>query len=242
MTQAIVFTLYQRPFYTRQILEAWKRVRGVQDWDIHFFIDPSPQAEAQLGIASEFLQWHGTGTVTVNEERKGVLTAPWFALTNAFAQGYEKVALAEEDVEVGDDILEYFSAALNSGIADIACAWADTDGWQDTIAYRRKWFCPWGWATTSETWFNSLRDSWDHDYSSADHRGPGGWDCHIGLRLVHDTDLTVAFPLAARARHIGQHLGSHQDPAAHGVLDMPPSFRSHREQVKEWHPDLREYP
>lgn len=239
MKRAIVFTLYQRPFYTRQVLDAWSKVRGLWQWDVHFFIDPSPQAEAQLEIASEFLRTNKIlGSVTVNEGRLGVLTAPWHALETAFAGLYERVVLAEEDVEVGDDVLEYFEEAL--WLADIACAWSDKDAAEDEIDLRRKWFNPWGWATNKDTWYGYLKDSWDHDYSTADERGPGGWDCNIGLRLVHDTDLTVAFPRASRSRHIGQHLGSHQDPREFGVLEMPPSFKAHREPVHEWLSSLRE--
>lgn len=230
--KAVVFTLYQRPFYTRQILDAWSKVRGIKDWYFHFFIDPSNQSMAQLEIAHEFLRANElTGAVEVNEVKQGVLTAPWLALGSAFSAGYEHVVLAEEDVEVSDDILEYMDYAL--GLCDIACAWSDQEGPEDEIECRY-WFCPWGWGLTDKVWFKYLRDTWDHDYSTADERGPGGWDCNIGLRLVHELPIQISFPRSSRSRHIGRHLGTHQNPALHGVVDEPLSFKAHRDPVEEW--------
>jgi hypothetical protein len=231
MRKAIVFTLYQRPFYTRKVLQSWRAVRGIKDWDFHFYIDPSNQSRDQIARAHDFLMDTGTsGSVTVNEVHMGVLRAPYWALSQTFDSLYEYVVLAEEDVEVGNDVLEYMLAAQE--YAHVACAWSDEDAAEDEMQLR-KWFTPWCWGTDAETWNTRLKPTWDLDYSSADERGPGGWDCNIGLRLVNDTDLKVMFPRVARARHIGQHLGVHQDPAQFGELEMPPAFWADRKPV-EW--------
>lgn len=231
MRKAIVFTLYQRPFYTRRVLEAWSKVRGLKDWTVHFYIDPSNQSEAQISIASEFLESNKlSGYIEVNRLHMGVLRAPYWALSQTFDSLFEYVVLAEEDVEVGNDVLEYMLAAQE--YSDIACAWSDEDAAEDEMQIR-PWFNPWCWGTDAETWNTRLKPTWDLDYSTGDSRGPGGWDCNIGLRLVNDTDLKVMFPRVARARHIGQHLGVHQDPAQFGALEMPPAFKADRKPV-EW--------
>jgi hypothetical protein len=200
---------------------------------MHFFIDPSDQAMSQLDIAHEFLRSNRIlGSVTVNQTKWGVLGNPWHALDTAFFGLYDRVVLAEEDVEVGDDVLEYIDYALET--CNIACAWSDyEDGGENEIECRY-WFNPWCWGTDRETWNSFLRETWDLDYSTGDEIGPGGWDCNIGLRLVHKLPINVAFPRASRSRHIGRHLGAHQDPRSHGVVDEPPSFKLHREPVEEW--------
>lgn len=230
--RAIAFTLYRRPFYTRQILDAWQKVDGVKDWDVHFFIDPSDQSEAQFTLAEEFLEWHHNGTVQVNGIHQGVLKAPWIALEKTFHdQGTQYAVLAEEDVEVSTDVLKFMEFALPSTRAHIACAWSDEEGQAEDEAVLRKWFNPWVWGTSRRVWQLVLRDTWDKDYSSADERGPGGWDCNIGLRLVQDRPLDIMFPRQSRSRHIGKHLGVHQDPGAHGKLEMPDSFKAQRDPV-----------
>jgi hypothetical protein len=230
--RAIAFTLYRRPFYTRPVLEAWKKVAGVKDWDVHFYIDPSDQVDAQFMLAEEFLEWHNNGTVQVNSTKQGVLKAPWTALEHTFTdKGIEYAFLAEEDVEVSNDVLEYVEFALVAGRSQIACAWSDEEDKPDDEALLRQWFCPWGWATDRRTWQLELKDTWDTDYSTGDETGPGGWDCNIGLRLVGARDLKIMFPRQSRSQHIGKHLGVHQDPSAHGQLEMPKSFTSEREQV-----------
>lgn len=230
--RAIAFTLYRRPFYTRQILESWQKVDGVKNWDVHFFIDPSDQAEVQFTLAEEFLEWHSNGTVQVNGIHQGVLKAPWVAMEKTFHDpGTRFAVLAEEDVEVSSDVLSLMDFC--QARSQIVCAWSDEDDQAENEVIQRNWFNPWVWGTSRDTWQQELRDSWDKDYSSADERGPGGWDCNIGLRLVHDRGLSIMFPRQSRSRHIGKHLGVHQDPGVHGKQEMPESFKAHRDPV-EW--------
>jgi hypothetical protein len=129
------------------------------------------------------------------------------------------VILAEEDVEVSDDVLEFFAWA--QFVSNIACAWSDAVGDAQTVEMRR-WFNPWCWGTSRTTWETLLRPTWDDDYSH------GGWDTHIGIDLVEEVPLHVAFPQQSRSRHFGQWLGVHQDPSKHGSQEMPESFLSHR--------------
>ncbi len=225
----VTFTLHQRPFYTRQVLSAWSRVRGVDEWAFQFHIDPSTQVEAQLNVIEDF--GHPNVEVFVNSEHLGVLRNPKKAIQSAFDVGAGYVVLAEEDVEPADDALEYFEYARSRPQLLAACAWTDQDA-NPALTFRKRWFNPWLWGCNLAAWEEVLAPTWDEDYSSGDERGPGGWDCNIGLRVVQDRFLQVLFPGASRAQHIGQWLGVHQDPSHFGVVEKPLSFRAHREPVQ----------
>lgn len=219
-TVIVTFTVHQRPFYLRPVLETWRRVRWVMDAQMVFHVDPSSQQDVQLGIIEEFATWHQNVVVCVHSERLGVLGNPFHAMSEAF-ENAEVVALAEEDVEVASDILEYYEEALR--YTNIACAWSDRDGKSDQLELR-SWFNPWGWVTTREMWESVLKPTWDLDYSSATDEGPGGWDCNIGLRVLPDRGLKAAFPMRSRTKNIGKHAGVHAHPEAHGEYQEPKSF------------------
>lgn len=230
MNSVVTFTLFQRPFYTRQVLEAWKQVRGVEDWEFHFHIEAGPQADAQFAVVKDFAVWHPDAvTICEHQKRLGVLHNPHHAMELAFEWGSDYTVLAEEDVIPGDDALEFFGFAKTvDSLA--ACAWSDADG-PENEAEGRRWFNPWLWGCSEDSWQETISPTWDFDYSSGDERGPGGWDCNLGLRVVHDHDQLVLFPKASRSEHIGQWLGVHQDPRAFGETERPASFKEHRDPV-----------
>ena len=211
--RSIVFTVHQRPFYFRDVLAAWREVRGVQDWEVVFHIDPSSSTAAQADLAEEFASWHGSTRVCIHDHLYGVLGNPFHALTEAFEDGADYTVLAEEDVEVSTDVLEYFTFAQSQPDLLAACAWSDHEDGDLEMAHRRYWFNPWAWGLTTDMWEAVVAPTWDHDYSTGDVRGPGGWDCNLGLRVVHDYDCPVMFPEVSRSRTIGQFLGVHSAAA-----------------------------
>ena len=221
----IVFTVHQRPWYLREVLEAWKKVRGIKDWSVVFHVDNSPQRMAQAQIIAEFNNWHGDSTACLHEKQLGVSLNPFHALSAAFDKGAEFCVLAEEDVEPAADVLEYFTWAQQFDYLLATCAWSDGDELQHPYnASRRKWFNPWLWQTNRYMWRDVIKDTWDLNYSTGDERGPGGWDCNLGLRVVNDYDLGVMFPHRSRSRHIGKWVGVHQDPNHFGETEMPTGF------------------
>lgn len=230
---AVVFTLHQRPFYTRQVLESWTQVRGVENWRFYFRIDPSSQTEQQVSIIKEYEERLPVEGYNVNHEKLGVLRNPHRALSQTFFEGHQYVVLAEEDVEPATDALEYFEFAKTHDQFLAACAWSDGVGLSAENVSPRKWFNPWLWGCSEAMWRGIIELTWDLDYSTGDERGPGGWDCNLGLRVVHDYDMEVLFPHAARSQHIGKWLGVHQDPNQFGEQEQPVSFVKDREAV-EW--------
>lgn len=221
----VAFTVFRRPFYLRETLESWKGVRGILDVEVAFHVDHSDQFTGALEICESFRNWHGRTTICTHNPGLGVSGNPFHALTQAFSR-HAQAALAEEDVTVSSDVLEFYESALN--FYPIACAWSDT---KDGSPYRvegRTWFNPWGWATDRAIWESVIKPTWDHDYSTADNRGPAGWDCNLGLRVLPDKGLQSAFTGQSRSQHIGKHLGVHQDPSLHGEQEMPASFVAER--------------
>lgn len=229
--KSIGVTLCTRPFYTREVLGAWGNVRGIRDWYWSFAVEPTTQAEAQMDIAREFLVNNGLdGEIRVNPQRLGVSENPHALLFYLF-QKSDRVVLAEEDVLPSTDVLEYFDWAYDK--CHIACAHTTEDGPEDQATTRR-WFNPWLWQTDVATWRNVIRQTWDLHYETSDGRGPAGWDCNLGLRVVPDWGLQVLFPAGgSRSAHIGKHLGVHQDPSQHGTTEVPESFRTERAPC-EW--------
>jgi hypothetical protein len=228
----IVFTVYRRPWYLREVLEGWRNVRGIKDWNVRFHVDASDQSEAQARIIAEFNAWHGSSTGCFHDKTLGVALNPFHALDTAF-KSHDRVILAEEDVTVSDDILEWYEHGLSHDDVLAVCAWSDYLG--EVHEYeRRRWFNPWGWATTAGKWESVIRPTWDMDYSTGDHTGPGGWDCNLGLRVVNDKNMDVLFPRRSRTQHVGKWLGTHQDPNHFGEMEMPAGFAEHREPVAEW--------
>lgn len=226
--KVVTFTLCRRPFYSSKVLNSWAKVRGIEEWAVQFHIEPVMEQEAQVLLAEKFGRDVGREVEVIrNEVREGVLKNPLKALRHGFANPeVEQVVLAEEDVEVAPDVVEYLDFAL--GHADIACAWSREDGPADEVVIRES-FNPWAWGVNRDTFTKVLDPSWDVDYGSADDRGPGGWDCNIGLRVVPDHGLRVAFPRAARSRHIGRWVGVHQGSSEYDVqTNMPAGFRTDR--------------
>lgn len=208
----LVYTAHQRPFYFQPVLKLWQQVRGFEEWQPTVFLEPSASQEGMTRIAKE-----AGLSVRLNEQRLGVLRNPWRALNTAFTESADFVVLAEEDVVVSSDILEYFTWAAERFrdehvLAICACSFADTcPPEQEQLVTISQHFCCLIWGTWSDRWTNVLRDTWDHNYSSGTPEHPeSGWDWNINLRVMQDWNIIS--PVASRSSHIGEILGAHTSP------------------------------
>jgi len=209
---ALVFTANNRPRYLRPVLHQWARVRGWRDWRPTVYLEPGRKAAQMADIATA-----AGARVRVNPRRYGVLTNPWQALNTAFTDGADFTVLAEDDVLVSTDVLEYFDWAAHSHATEhvlAACA-GSFDGCPDGHEYhieRGNRFCCLVWGTWADRWTGTLRDTWDHTYSSGTPAQPqSGWDWNITLRILPGWDVLA--PYASRSQHIGEHEGTHCTPA-----------------------------
>lgn len=240
----VTFTVNNRPDYLRQTLESWARVRGARDVTFMFSCEPGcPEA---VKVCEEFVVGHEFGgVITVNQRRQGVLGNPYAALSRAFSTAESEddfAILAEEDMVVSPDVLEYFTACQSfrlepevlgvttyqhheqpGGLAGVGPAdWTRDDQWHF-----------WVWGTWWNRWRALLKYDWDTTYEE-NGGGPNqrGWDWKIRNTLIcpGGVGMKMIAPSLCRSQHIGQYGGSHCTPdqfegllsACYAGDDVPP--------------------
>lgn len=236
----VTFTVHNRPEYLRRTLESWSKVRGIEEVTFVFRCEPGcPEA---VTVCQDFLGG-AAGVVFVNEARFGVLGNPWMALETGFSaledDGF--VILAEEDLIVSPDVIEYFTWCQRyrddpqvlgvttyqhheqpGGLAGAGPAdWSRDDQWHF-----------WVWGTWRDRWQALIRDGWDFTYDGSCGCPPDrrGWDWALRNHLIRDKGMTMIAPSLCRSQHIGRDGGSHCTPAQFDALlsgcyaggDVPP--------------------
>lgn len=219
----IVFTVCSRPVYFEQALESWSAVRGVQDWRIIFMIEPTPASKRQADAIERFR--HPNKQLIFNPDRLGVLVNPWTGLDKSFNSGAGFTVVAEEDVIVSSDVLEYMNFARECATDDTLAVCANNRGSLDnekvSEVHRLEMFDPLIWGTWKEKWDTVLRDTWDKNYSTGDNGHLAGWDHNISLRLIPQHGYHVMFPHQSRSDHIGEIAGTHCVPAFFSQTQSP---------------------
>lgn len=233
MNRALVFTAYNRVSYLQQTLHSWETVRGIRDWDLYIFIEPSPVQEQ---IKEEFELFvaklgHQDVHIQINPERYGVLHHPWVVFERLLTSLYYDFAVrAEDDLIVTDDILEYFEWASDFYRQDESVAtihgFSRSSQGDPTQAHKVQRFSPLTWGTWRDRWTDLLSPTWDHDYSTYNGT-PGneaGWDWNITSRLLPQRDLFSVEPEVSRVNNIGVY-GTHATPE--NFFDLE-DFSSHQ--------------
>jgi hypothetical protein len=198
-----------RPQYLEQTLNSWSRIRPTEGWEFGFAVEPGKHLRRVLDMIYAWLtEYQPTGWVLHNQKRLGVLRNPHMLLDYAFGD-YEFVVLCEEDVEVSNDILEFFSCMSNryrdeqEVLAVCAENWCAPGNTHDAVFLDPR-FCPLVWGTWRDRWEKTLRDTWDLDYSTGNADGShAGWDWNIN-RIIKRDGFKVAAPGVARSLHIGR--------------------------------------
>lgn len=217
MKKAIVFTVFDRPEFLEPTLESWLNVEYLDQYDIFFKVEPSEKNNEVLNIIKNFSYKSGKDVkIMLNSTRRGVLLNPWEAidlLVNKFS--YDFFILAEDDLIVSNDILNYFNQAIHKYSSQenvlCICSMNDTDLNDEYVFQEVDSFRVLVWGTWASKWNNYLRDTWDKDYSSGIDGGPSGWDWNISLRVIPQNNLICIAPSTSRVQHIGSH-GTHVLP------------------------------
>lgn len=213
MNRELVFTAYNRPEYLSATIASWNSVRSLKTWNATFYIEPSEMEET---IVETAMNLDTSVTTYVNPEKLGVLVNPWNALNNAFLRGADFVVLAEDDVVVSSDVLEFFEWASDEyqTAKNVLClnAFSQLGGPKANQIIQVGIFSPLVWGVWRDRWEDYLRDTWDKDYSTGMPDGSeAGWDWNINRILVAN-EMTVVKPLQSRSDHIGQYQGTHMTP------------------------------
>lgn len=213
MRRELAFTAYNRIDYLKETIDSWNNVRGLREWKAHFYIEPSP---VQVLVTNECNRLN-TATIThVNTYRQGVLVNPWNALNDRFEDGCDFVVLAEDDVVVSSDALEYLIWASEHYQDDeqalVVNLFSQIGSSSERTITRDGKFSPLVWGVWKDRWETHLRDSWDKNYSSGNPDGSeAGWDWNIN-RILAKEQLDVIKPLQSRSDHIGKYAGTHMTP------------------------------
>lgn len=228
-----VFTCNNRPEFLKDTLDHWSGVRGIEDWDLWIFVEPSERRSEVLHlIEKSTLDFK----VILNEWKFGVLHNPWAALDTAFYNGADFAVLAEDDIIVSTDTVEYFTAASTMFNPDeflgISAFTTNASGDPGKLV-KAPTFGGLVWGTWKETWRDNLRDTWDHDYST-NNGVPGeqsGWDWNINTRIMPHTGKRFISPAVSRSRHIGRY-GVHINPEDFDSTSPSPSFVRERPAIE----------
>lgn len=210
----VVFTVScQRRAYLDRSLASWSHVRGIQDASIFLAMEhylPFRKGEAELavkerefdGFEGQLHQLFPRARAFRNSTRLGCLRNTMKAVELGFSTGAEFVACAEEDIEVADDVLEYFAWARDhyrdDGSVLAVCAHSVASGGTPADVVRVPWFTPLVWGTWHDRWSEAMVPAW--------HPVPGlpeGWDYRI-RKLVEDIGMRCAYPALSRAQHFGR--------------------------------------
>jgi hypothetical protein len=208
----IVGTASGRPEYLQATLESWRGVVEVCTAEMVWFLEPERTQEMVdvLEHAKNHLpcsiEWH------VNAERLGVVGNPKQALLHAFDRGEPYVLLIEDDVMVGEDVLQMHEWARYKYEYDdeilVVCSNALGKGEVDPClardVYRDKAFSASGWGT----WLDRLPRilSVFHDWEGK------SWDHSLWQQLLMSDKFKAIAPYWSRSKHVGEH-GEHCEPA-----------------------------
>lgn len=220
----VVFTGYQRVPYMQQTLQSWREVRGVENCIFDFHLEPGPQQMVELCESVDFTE---STWIHQNDQVLGVQRNPYAALmcgfdntaqdnagrdiTTPYPRPDDFVILAEEDLVVASDVLEWFAWAQNlHSDPNVLCVTANqfeeqTGGLSGAVYV--PWFHCWVWGTWRDRWEDLIAPDWTFEY---EHRG---WDWRLNDYWCGEKGMVTAAPSMSRSQHIGQYGGVHTSPA-----------------------------
>lgn len=241
MRKELTFTAYRRPWYLREAIGSWNQAANILDWDVSMLLEPSI-IEVENAMLAEFHRLEcGFSVAVVNDHKLGVLRNPYAAFTSAFDAGNDFVVLAEDDIIVSNDVLEYFEWAMEtykedqSVLAVLAfsrIALEDGEVSREAVS-RTKVFCPLVWGTWQDRWESTIKPNWDLDYSSGKPDGSeAGWDWNM-MRVAVREGKDFLYPQASRSNHIGRFGGEHTSHASFPESQAP-TFKQFHGRTKDF--------
>lgn len=232
---AVSMTAHRRPGYLRRALESWSRARGVGDLALFYVsLDASDRVAEMTEVLRNasfpvMLKRH----YLLNFPARGVSVNPVEAGSAVFRDNpdVDFLVLAEEDLLVADDVLEYMAwgAERFRGCPEVLAVRAHpgAEGRDAGACRLSSGFSPWVWGTWRDRWTGILEPTWDRDYSTGDGQcRQAGFDWNIDQRVMPRRGLKCVVPEVSRSQNIGEHDGVHAQPADFPAT-MLASFREH---------------
>jgi hypothetical protein len=218
---AVMTTACWRPYYLKETLGAWSRVRGVREISGFWIaLGQSERIAEAREVIAEFSQAVQV-PVHVHEDNR---VGPWRAIgemaSRAFADDRTGFLITcDEDTYVADDMLEYMAWArvafegddrvlLVNGHSRCGQGWdgpsvKDDRDADPSVVRLKSYFNAWGWGTWRSRWPEIIAD-WDWDGRNRGY----DWNLHTSTM---DNRLAVV-PDASRSQHIGYQEGMFSTP------------------------------
>lgn len=217
----IALTAWNRPEYTKKVLESLEKVRKPKPIYLVAYIEPGNEEVQRLfdnvGFECE---------VTVNKGRRGSVDNTKAVMQRAFELSNRVVKL-EDDTPLAYDALYYFSWGLKTYKDDTeifsVCGYnrnenAVEESRHDKV-FRFKWFTPWGWATWKNRWDRVVKN-WP--------KSDKGWDKY----LHHVNAQHEIRPVLSRVQNIGARDGNNcPGPQFHRTHHWTPEWAGNYEKL-----------
>jgi hypothetical protein len=224
--RVITLTLAYRPNYTREVLAALSRCRGINDYLLLPTIEPVCTEVIEQVDRVNFCEC----LPHVNASRQGCDANTLLSLKRGFGIS-DYVIHLEDDIVLTSDALEYFEhcrAYDNDPNVFTVTAYnrmpCEAVAGRFYTCHRRPWFHPWGWATWIDR-FEEMVAKWDTFEvlrCSAPDSPPGKWDAALNRwrGSIWDTHCVgrvragrhEIYPRLSRAQNIGELNGENVEP------------------------------
>lgn len=240
MKLAVTFTVNDRPHYFQDVLDSWTNVRGKEDVLFYFSCEPFGYEDGMnrgtcVDMAEMWLKDNKlTGRVYANYDKLGVLHNPYVALQRAFGNlTVDYAVLAEDDLVVSNDILEYHTWAANEYLdqKDVAmiCSFFEheaVDELSNAALKKVNFASVYVWGTWKDRWNDYIGPTWEHEYVK-EYGFHTGWDWNLNERVLPRLGKYSIQPFVTRVQNIGLQ-GTHNQ----GTMILAPSFKFDRPPVE----------
>lgn len=203
---AVAFTVSaQREKYLRRALDSWAKVRGINDAQLIFCVEPV--SSFPFGpFCAWVMRTFREPLVVRNAEPLGCLRNTRQAFRSAFGTGARLGVLAEEDLVVSAGVLEYLAWAMEAYEHDqeiaAVCAHARESQSRDAGAVVRvPWFNPLVCGTWKDRWEDVIDPSWGAWDEGME--GNQAWDNNLRI-VLRQAGQKCIFPAQSRVLHIGE--------------------------------------
>ena len=240
--KTISISLFNRPDYTKEVLDALEKCTGVEEYKIFIKCEKlsHPKVEETIKVAQEFN--HNNKSVIINERRLGCSLNIWSCLDTAFSETDTDFHIHfEDDTVPSRDCLKYFEWANNyyrenKDVGVLTCYsktlfvgnQSKSDKMKNAVKTIR-WFSPWGWGLWRETWENVLKEELFNRITKS--KKYLSWDGHTN-NILKDKNLLMGLPILSRSQNIG---------ALNGVHCPGPEFHKKRQWTTLFVDDLGIY-
>lgn len=213
----ITISLFNRPDYSKQVLDHLSRCINVENFQILVNIDKSPYQDELDELVSSY-----SSNLDIHSHMCPKNLGCNRAIYECLDWGFEDadfVIHIEDDILLSRDALQYFEFCANKFIEDKTIF--TVDGYNNTPyelnsnkeykILKASSYKPWGWSIWKDRW-DGIKDTWQFKYGSIYERDirvfdGGGWD--VCMKQYLRGDRMRIYPILARTKNIGALGGVH---------------------------------